>query len=79
MNLEIKFVLVFESLSPSIFLLCESRDDKENRKISILFQQNENAYMNHIDILGEKKRTTKPNLNTNPGVQNTNPKSSRKN
>lgn len=55
MNLEIKFVLVFESLSPSIFLLCESRDDKENRKISILLQQNENAYMNHIDILGKKK------------------------
>lgn len=61
MNLEIKFVLVFESPSPSIFLLCESRDDKENRKISILLQQNENAYMNHIDILGGKKNNkTKP-------------------
>lgn len=77
MNLEIKFVLVFESPSPSIFLLCESRDNKEDRKISILLQQNETAYMNHTDIL-EKKRTTKPNLNTNPGDQNTNPKSSRK-
>lgn len=53
MNLEIKFVLVFESLCPFIFLLYESRDDKQNRKRSILLQQNENAHLNHVDILGK--------------------------